>query len=200
MDNPGLIVLVVVGVAALLALIWFVASFNRFVRVRQHIRESWADIDVELKRRHDLIPNLVETVKGYASHERQVLESVVALRNKAAGEHASAEAVAADESALMLGMKRLFAVVEAYPTLKADRNFLALQEELANTEDRIAAGRRFFNGNVREFNQLCGMFPTNLIAGMFSFTTETFFELSSEAERVVPRVQVASYTQPAAGA
>ena len=198
MDNPGLIVVVAVGVPALLALIWFVASYNRFVRVRQHIRESWADIDVELKRRHDLIPNLVETVRGYAAHERQVLDSVVALRNKAAGDHASAQAMAADESALMLGLKRLFAVVEAYPVLKADRNFLALQEELANTEDRIAAARRFFNGNVREFNQLCGMFPTNLIAGAFSFRPETYFELSVEAERVVPRVSVASHTQPGA--
>jgi LemA protein len=199
MDNSGLILLIGVGVPALLVLIWLVATFNRLVRVRQHIRESWADIDVELKRRYDLIPNLVETVRGYASHERETIEMVTSLRNKAAANHGPAESQALDESALMLGVKRLFAVAEAYPQLRADGNFLHLQEELANTEDRIAAARRFFNGNVREMNQLCSMFPTNAVASMFGFRPETFFELASEAERVVPRVSVATLTQPAHG-
>jgi LemA protein len=188
MEPAVVIFIIVAGAIVLLPLIWFIATYNRFARLRQHIRESWAGIDVELKRRYDLIPNLVNTVKGYAAHERSVLERVVELRNKAAANHGPASSQAVDESALMIGMKQLFAVAEGYPQLKADANFLALQQELANTEDRIAAARRFFNGNVREMNQLCQTFPTNLIASWFAFKAETFFELSSEAERVVPRV------------
>jgi LemA protein len=183
-------VLALLGVTTLLALIWFIATFNRFVKVRQHIRESWSDIDVELKRRYDLIPNLVETVKGYADHERSVLEEVVRLRNRAAANNGPAGEQAVDESALAIGVKQLFAVAENYPQLKADAHFLALQEELAVTEDRLAAARRFFNGNVRELNQLCESFPTNLVAGMFGFERGSYFELSGEAERVVPRVSV----------
>ena len=183
-------ILIIVAAAVLLPLVWLIANFNRFVRVRQQIQESWSDIEVELKRRYELIPNLVETVRGYAKHERDVLELVVQLRNKAMANHGAASAQAVDESALQIGMKRLFAVAEAYPTLKADTNFLALQQELANTEDRIAAARRFFNGNVREMNQLCGLFPTSLIASSFGFEPTTYFELSSEAERVVPRVEL----------
>jgi LemA protein len=186
----GSTILIVFAAVVLLPLVWLIANFNRFVRVRQQIQESWADIEVELKRRYELIPNLVETVRGYAKHERDVLELVVQLRNKAMANHGAASAQAVDESALQIGMKRLFAVAEAYPTLKADTNFLALQQELANTEDRIAAARRFFNGNVREMNQLCGMFPTNLIASSFGFEPATYFELSSEAERVVPRIDL----------
>jgi LemA protein len=190
MEPAIIITLLIIGALVLLPLIWLIANYNRFARLRQHIRESWSDIDVELKRRYELIPNLVNTVKGYAAHEKDVLERVVALRNKAAENHGPASAQAMDESALMIGMKQLFAVVERYPQLKADANFLALQKELANTEDRIAASRRFFNGNVREMNQLCQMFPTSLIAGWFGFHNETFFELSSEAERIAPRVEV----------
>jgi len=176
------------GAIFLLPAIWLIANYNRFVRVRQHISESWADVDVELKRRYDLIPNLVETVKGYAAHERAVIERVVELRNRAAANHGPAAAQAADESALNLGVKQLFVVAENYPQLKADAHYLALQHELANTEDRLAAARRFFNANVRELNQLCESFPTNLIAGLFGFERSTYFELASEAERVVPRV------------
>ena len=181
-------VLVVVGLVVLVPLIWLVATYNRFVRLRQHIRESWSGIDVELKRRYDLIPNLVETVRGYARHEREVLERVIELRNKAAANTGRAESQATDESELMRSVGRLFAVAEGYPELKADRNFLELQKELSNTEDRIAATRRFYNANVREMNQLAQMFPTSLIASMFGFGPESFFELSSDAERVVPRV------------
>ncbi len=183
--------LIVVGVVLLLGLVWFIATHNRLVQLRQHIRESWADIDVELKRRYDLIPNLVETVKGYAAHERTVLEEVTRLRNQAAANNGSAAEQATDETALALGVRQLFAVAENYPQLKADAHFRALQEELANTEDRLAAARRFFNGNVREMNQLCETFPTNLVAGMFGFERSTYFELTSDAERVVPRVELA---------
>jgi LemA protein len=178
----------------LIPLVWFIATFNHLVRVRQQIRESWADIDVELKRRYELIPNLVETVKGYAKHEREVLETVIQLRNKAMANDGPASGQAVDETALQIGMKHLFAVAEAYPTLKADTHFLALQQELANCEDRIAAARRFFNGNVREMNQLCDQFPSSLIASSFNFEHATYFELSSEAERVVPRVELAPHT------
>jgi LemA protein len=182
--------LIVGGGILLVGLVWLIANCNRLVGVRQHIRESWSDIDVELKRRYELIPNLVETVKGYAKHERETLESVVALRNRAAANHGPADYQAADEQALMLGVKQVFAVAEAYPQLKADAHFLALQEELAVTEDRLAAARRFFNGNVRELNLLVESFPTNIVAGMFGFERGDYFELSSEAERVVPRVSV----------
>jgi LemA protein len=186
----GSVALIILALVIFMPLVWLIANFNRFVRVRQQIRESWADIDVEMKRRYELIPNLVETVRGYAKHEREVLELVVQLRNKAMANNGPASGQAVDESALQIGMKRLFAVAEAYPTLKADAHFLALQQQLANCEDRIAAARRFFNGNVREMNQLCGLFPTNLIASSFGFEPATYFELSSEAERVVPRVDL----------
>jgi LemA protein len=185
--------LIFFGIAAaalILPLVWLIANYNRFTSVRQHLRESWSDIEVEMKRRYDLIPNLVETVRGYAKHEREVLESVVQLRNQAMENQGTASAQALDEAALQIGMKRLFAVVESYPELRADAHFLALQQELANCEDRIAAARRFFNANVREMNQLCDAFPTNLLASSFGFQRATYFELSSEAERVVPRVAV----------
>lgn len=176
----------------LLVLIWGVVTYNRFVRLKAHVRESWADIDVELKRRYDLIPNLVATVKGYAAHERDVLERVTALRNQAAGNHGRADSQARDENALLLGMKQLFAVAEGYPQLKSDANFLLLQQELALTEDRLAAARRFYNGNVRELRNLRESFPTSLLAGMAGAEEPAFFELESAAERVVPRVDVVS--------
>lgn len=183
-------VLIVVGAVLLVVLIWFIANYNRFVRLRHHVKESWADIDVELKRRYDLIPNLVETVKGYARHEREVLERVVQLRNQAMSNEGPAESQARDENTLLHALKSVFALTEAYPDLKADRHFLELQEELALTEDRIAAARRFFNGNVRDMRNLCEMFPTSVVANMFSFEVPTYFELDSEAERIVPRVSV----------
>lgn len=184
----GLIVIGVVLGVLLLPMVWLVGNYNRFVNLRQHIRESWSDIEVEMKRRYELIPNLVETVRGYAAHEREVLESVIQLRNKAEANHGTATEQAVDETALQFGMKRLFAVAEAYPTLKADTHFLALQQELANCEDRIAAARRFFNANVRDMNQACESFPSNLVAAMFGFQRGDYFELTSDAERVVPRV------------
>jgi len=182
--NPGVGVLLFI-LAVLV--IWMVATVNRFVRLRQHLRESWADIDVELKRRYDLIPNLVETVKGYASHEREVLVRLVELRNLAVANQGSASSQANDESKLMLGLKQVFALVEGYPDLKADQNFLELQKQLALTEDRIAAARRFYNANARTLNVLRESLPTNLIAKMLTVEPATFFELATEAERVVPR-------------
>ncbi len=182
--------LITVGVVSLFLLIYVVANYNRMARLRQHVRESWSDIDVELRRRYELIPNLVRTVKGYAAHEQEVLEEVTTLRNRAVASRGGAAGQAADETALLLGLKKLFAVVEAYPRLKADGNFLALQQELSNTEDRIAAARRFYNANIREMSQLCRTVPTNLIARAFGFEGGEYFELGSEAERVVPRVDL----------
>ena len=184
--------ILVLAALVLLPLVWLIAIYNRFARLRQIIQESWSDIDVEMKRRYELIPNLVETVRGYAKHEQEVFRDVSELRDRALENHGSATEQAVDETALQIGMKRLFAIVEAYPELKANTHFLALQVELANTEDRIAASRRFYNGNVRELNQLCEQFPSSMVANMFGFARADFFELASEAERVVPRVGVVS--------
>jgi LemA protein len=189
-------VLIVAGAIALVALIWWVVTFNRFVRMKHAVKESWADIDVELKRRYELIPNLVETVKGYAKHEREVLERVVALRNAAMQNHGSAASQAKDENALLAGLKSLFAVVEHYPQLKSDANFRALQEELAVTEDRIAAARRFFNGNVRDLRNLKESFPTSIVGGMVNLPDASFFELDDANERVVPRIDLGAARSP----
>ncbi len=175
-----------------LAFVWAIAVYNRLVRLRQHVRESWADIDVQLKRRHDLIPNLVNTVKGYAAHERDVLDRITALRAEAVRGRRSSGAARGTEEPLCLALGRLFAVAEAYPALRADAHFLALQKELAETEDRIAAARRFFNANVRDFNTLGEQLPTNLVAALGGFRPVSFFELSDAAERVVPRVGLAT--------
>ncbi len=190
--DAGIVVLVTLAAVVLVPAAFLMGNYNRFVRVRQHIRESWSDIEVEMKRRYELIPNLVETVRGYAAHERSVLERVIELRNRAQASHGPASEQSVDETALQIGMKQLFAVVEGYPQLKADAHFLAIQQELASCEDRIAAARRFFNANVRDMNQLCESFPSNLVAGLFGFERATYFELSSDAERVVPRVALAS--------
>lgn len=178
----------ILGAFFVLPMLWLMVNYNRFTRIKQHLLESWSGIEVEMKRRYELIPNLVETVRGYAKHEQEVLQQVVELRNRAMANHGTATDQAVDETALALGMKQFFAVAESYPELNSNVHFLALQKELANTEDRIAASRRFYNGNVRELNQLCEQFPTNIIAGMFDFEKEFYFELSSDAERVVPRV------------
>jgi LemA protein len=168
-----------------LILLWFVLTYNTLVRVRQHVSESWAGIDTELKRRYDLIPNLVEAVKGYAAHERQTFEAVTAARAKAAASAGSPGAQARDEQALVTSVNRLLAVAESYPDLKASGNFLQLQKELANTEDRIQAARRFFNGNVRDLNTRIAVFPSSLVASMFGFKPAEFFEVESTAVRQV---------------
>ena len=181
--------LVILGVVVVIAFA-VIGIYNGLIRKRVAADGAWADIDVQLKRRYNLIPNLVETVKGYAAHERKVLERVIELRNKAASNTGSAASLARDENSLALELKRLFIVVEDYPTLKSDEHFLSLQRELALTEDRIAAARRFFNGNVREMNTLRQMFPTSLIGNVFGFEDGDFFELDHVAERVVPRVEI----------
>ena len=183
-------VCVVLFVVVLIPAIWVIVTYNTLVRLRQHVRESWSGIDTELQRRYDLIPNLVETVKGYAAHERETLEAVIAARNRAAASKGSPASQAADENALVGSLKQLFAVSESYPDLKASENFLALQAELANTEDRIAAARRFYNANVRDINTRIGVFPSNLIASMFGFGVEEFFEIEDASVRVAPRVDV----------
>jgi len=174
----------------LLVLIWAIGNYNILVRLRQHVRESWSGIDTELKRRYDLIPNLVETVKGYAAHEREVLQAVTEARSRAAADHGSPEHQAELENEFVGALRQLFAVVEQYPELKAADNFLALQRELANTEDRIQAARRFYNANVRDMNTRREVFPSNIIAALFSFAPEQFFEIEDAGVRAVPVVSM----------
>lgn len=170
-------------------LVVVVGMYNSLVSGRNHVRESWAGIDTELKRRYDLIPNLVETVKGYAAHERSVLERVTEARTRAVASTGSPASQARDENALVGALKQLFAVVEGYPDLKASQNFLLLQKQLAETEDRIQAARRFYNANVRQYNNRCEMFPTNIMAGLFHFEAAEFFEIESALQRAAPPVE-----------
>lgn len=166
--------------------LWAIVAYNGFVRMVQRAKEAWADIDVQLKRRYDLIPNLVETVKGYATHEREAFENVTAARSAAMGATGAA-AKGAAENMLSGALKSLFAVSEAYPDLKANQNFLALQTQLADTEDKIQAARRFYNGNVRDLSTAMQSFPGNIIASSFHFTTMEYFQLeegSTEREPV----------------
>jgi LemA protein len=178
---------IVVGIA-LVGLLWYVVVYNRFVSLRNHLKESWADVDVELKRRYDLIPNLVRTVKGYAAHEKDVFESITQARAAAVANTGDPSHQSGDEQRLVGQLGRLFVVAEAYPELKADRNFLDLQEELSNTEDRIAAARRFFNGNVRELNTLRESFPSSIVAGIAKVEAAGYFEITDHTERATPKV------------
>ncbi|MFM2163787.1 MAG: hypothetical protein RL325_224 [Planctomycetota bacterium] len=180
----------VAGVVLGVPLIWFIATYNRFARLGQLVKESWSGVDVELKRRHDLVPNLVATVKGYAKHEKETLELVVSARAKAVQAGDALRERVDGETELSRSLTRLIALAESYPELKADRHYLELQRELSLTEDRIAASRRFFNANVRELNALRVEFPSNLIAGMFGFREERFFELDDPGERAAPRVGI----------
>jgi LemA protein len=164
---------------ALILLVVFggIASYNRFVSQRNLVRDAWANIDTELRRRYDLIPNLVETVKGYASHEREVFENVTKARAMATAATGSPAEQAAAEGPFVAALRQLFAVAENYPDLKANQNFLALQAELSNTEDRLQTARRFYNSNVRDYNRRVQSFPSNVIARSFGFTEEQFFEV-----------------------
>jgi LemA protein len=168
---------------------WAVFSYNHFISLIQRAKEAWADIDVQLKRRYDLIPNLVNTVKGYAAHESGVFEKVTEARSKAMQAGTPAEKGAA-ENMLSGTLKSLFAISEAYPDLKANQNFLALQGELSDTENKIQAARRFYNGNVRDLNTAVDMFPGNIIAGMFHFGKMEFFELGEGEEAAKKPVEV----------
>ena len=166
---------------------WAVGIYNGLVRLRNQVKNAWAQIDVQLKRRHDLIPNLVETVKGYASHEAGTLQAVTEARTKAV----SADGVGAQgqaEGELTAALGRLMVVVEQYPDLKANQNFLGLQEELTSTENRIGFSRQHYNDSVMTYNTKTEVFPASVVAGMFNFKQEEFFELSDEGERAVPKV------------
>jgi len=182
--------LIPAAILALVVALVIVGMYNSLVRGRNHVKESWAGIDTELKRRYDLIPNLVETVKGYAKHEREVFERVVEARMRAVASTGSPASQAQDENVLVQALRQLFALREGYPDLKASQNFLALQKQLAETEDRLQASRRLYNGNVREFNNRCEMFPTNMLASMFHFEKAEFFEIESAVERQAPTVNL----------
>lgn len=175
--NPLYIILGLIAVVVL----WVIFAYNSFVRLVNRTKEAWADIDVQLKRRYDLIPNLVETVKGYATHERATLDSVTSARTAAMNATGTAKAQA--ENMLSETLKSLFAVSESYPDLKANQNFLALQTELSDTENKIQAARRFYNGNVRDLNTAIESFPGNVIAGTFKFSKMDLFELAESAAR-----------------
>jgi LemA protein len=179
-------ILVLLGLAAVLA-VWGIGVYNGLVAARNRVKESWAQVDVQLKRRFDLIPNLMETVKGYMQHERGTLEAVTAARAAVSGAGTQAQRVQA-EAGLSAALGRLFAVAEAYPDLKASANFASLQEELASTENKIGFARQFYNETVMNLNNKVQMFPGNIIAGLFRFGTETFFEVKDEAQREAPKV------------
>ncbi len=186
---PGIVVGVIIVILAIV--LWVL--YNGLVRLRNQVKNAWAQIDVQLKRRYDLVPNLVETVKGYMKHERETLEAVTKARNLAqqvssagAGERAKAE------GELSSALSRLLAVVERYPDLKANQNFLALQEELTSTENKISFSRQYYNDSVLRYNNQTQMVPSNIVAGMFGFKAGEFFEVTLAAERETPKV---SFTQ-----
>jgi LemA protein len=167
---------IVLGIVAVIVL-WAIYVFNRFISLRNRTKEAWADIEVQLKRRYDLIPNLINTVKGYASHESAAFENVTKARTAAMGAQGPTKNHAEAENMLTGALKSIFAVAEAYPDLKANQNFLALQTELSDTENKIQAARRFYNGNVRDLNIKTESFPSNIIAKMFGFKQMEFFDL-----------------------
>jgi LemA protein len=179
--------IVIIGVIVLVVIVFF-ALYNGLVQARNRVDSAWSQIDVQLQRRHDLVPNLVETVKGYAAHERQTLEAVVQARNAAIQAQGPAEQAQA-ENMLTGALRQIFALAEAYPDLKANQNFLALQEELTSTEDRVAYARQFYNDSVLKYNNKVQSLPTNIIAGMFNFDEREFYEVDDTAVRDVPRVQ-----------
>jgi LemA protein len=183
-------VLIVIVVVLVVVVLGGIASYNRFVRQKNLVRDAWANIDTELRRRYDLIPNLVETVKGYASHERAVFENVTKARAMATAATGSPAEQAAAEGPFVAALRQLLAVAENYPDLKANQNFLALQSELSNTEDRLQTARRFYNANVREYNQRVQSFPSMIVARLFGFKEEEFFEVdeSLRGDAGVPKV------------
>ena len=191
--------IIIIAIVVLLA-IWFIASYNGLVRLRNRIDSAWSQIGVQLERRHDLIPNLVETVKGYAAHERGTLEGVVQARNAAIqAKSAGPEEQAQAENVLTGALRQLFALAEAYPDLKASTNFLDLQTQLRDTEDKIAVSRQVYNDTVLTFNNAIQVFPAVLVAGALGFTKRDFFEVEDAADREVPVVSFEP-TAPAAPA
>ncbi len=178
-----IIVLVLAGIAVAV----FIGIYNALVRLRNQVKNAWAQIDVQLKRRYDLIPNLVETAKGYMKHERETFESITQARSRAMGTEGVGEKAKA-ESALSGAISKFMLVVENYPDLKANQNFMAVQEELTSTENKIAFSRQAYNDQVLFFNNKIQMFPSNVVAGMFRFETQEFFELEDQAQREAPKV------------
>jgi LemA protein len=179
-----IIVWILTGVLVL-AVVWVIGAYNGLVSLKNRTDEAWSDIDVQLKRRYDLIPNLVETVKGYAKHEKQVFEEVTKARSEAMSSGGSVADKAESENMLTNTLKSVFAIAENYPELKANQNFLSLQGELTDTEDKIEAARRFYNGNVRDFNTKLQVFPTNMIAQNLGFKAREFFEAAAGERDVV---------------
>ncbi len=183
-------ILYIIIAIVVLALLWLVGTYNGFIKLRTRAEEAWADIDVQLKRRYDLIPNLISTVKGYAKHEQETLNAVTEARSKATQMHVDVgdmtpeamAAMAGAEAGLTQSLGKLLAIAENYPDLKANTNFLELQRELSDTENKIQAARRFYNTNVRDLNIKIEMFPSNVIAGIFSFVKKEFFDLEDAPE------------------
>jgi LemA protein len=186
MAIPIILLLILVGLIGVGGL-WLMTAYNGLVTLRQAVKNAWAQIDVQLKRRHDLIPNLVNTVKGYAAHEKETFERVINARARATSATSPAESIKA-EGELSSALARLLAVSESYPELKANQNFLSLQEELTSTENRVAYARQFYNDSVTKLNTQIQTFPTVVIAGMFGFKEEPFFEAPGE-EKEAPKVQ-----------
>jgi LemA protein len=195
----GVIAAIIIGVIVLILIIIYIANYNGLVGLRNQVKNAWAQIDVQLKRRHDLIPNLVETVKGYAAHERGTLEAVTNARNIAQSVASSGGSVAdraKAEGELSSALSRLLAVVENYPNLKANQNFLALQEELTSTENKISFSRQYYNDSVLKYNNKTQMFPSNIIAGISGFKQSDFFEVKTTEEREAPKVSFVTPTTP----
>lgn len=183
----ALIILLVIAAGLLLVILYVIGAYNVFVGLRNQVDNAWSQIDVQLKRRHDLIPNLIETAKGYVKHERGTLEAVTNARAQAMGAKTVADTAKA-EGALGDALSKFMLVVESYPDLKANQNFLVIQEELSSTENKIAFARQAYNDQAMFFNNRIQMFPSNIVAGIFSFTKRDFFEVSAAAEREVPKV------------
>jgi len=182
-----MVALIVLAVLLVGFFLWLMGSYNGLVRLKVQAENAWADIDVHLKRRHDLIPNLVETVKGYATHEKGTLEAVIAARNSAVS--AQGPAAKAEAEGILTGaLRQVFALAEAYPQLRAIESFTSLQQQLSGIEDALQNARRYYNAVVRDFNTTIEQFPSNIVAGMFHFKEREFFELKDEAERAVPKV------------
>ena len=187
MSGTTIVLLVIAGLAVIVIL-WVILTFNGLVRLRNQVKNAWAQIDVQLKRRHDLIPNLVETAKGYMEHERGTLEAVTKARNMAQQAGSPGEASSAEQG-LSNALGQFFLVVERYPDLKANQNFLSLQEELSSTENRIGFARQFYNDQTMQYNIRIELFPASIVAGLFHFGPKDLFELEVEAEREVPEVK-----------
>lgn len=180
--------LVILGIGVLLAYVC-IRLYNELIRSRNEVKNAWSAIEVQLKRRHDLIPNLIETVKGYAAHERQTLEQVIKARQEAIASAGSIDERAKAENVLTQSLRSLFALAESYPNLKANENFIALQEELAATENKIGFSRQYYNDAAMRYKNRVEMFPSNIIAGMFNFQAEPFFQLEDIGDRAVPQVK-----------